>query len=96
MILLHHNESERSRDLLASAPAGVEVIDCTAGCPVDYPISAYPTVVVVRPAGEEYAPEYDSDGGLLGVQLTAHDEYEELIRMPASWEAVQDYLQYTK
>lgn len=49
MILLHHQESELSRALLAVLPEGVASIDCTGGIPTDYPgpqPSAYPSVLV--------------------------------------------------
>lgn len=94
MKLLHHNESERSRDLLASAPAGVEVIDCgISGIPLEYNmVSAFPSVVVEIPADEYQVPAYGPDGELLGVAWTGHDAYEEVIRMPVSWEAVAQYV----
>lgn len=95
MKLLHHPESELSRTLLATMPEGVEVIDWTQ--PHDYdgpPPSAFPSVVALRPATEQYVPECNGDGELLGVVRTACDEYEEIIRTPVSWEAVHDYLTY--
>lgn len=88
MKLLHHPEVELSRSLLASLPSGVEVIEGDGG----YPVSAYPSVVVTIPANEFQAPVYGPEGELLGVQWTAYDEYEEVIRMPISWEAVAEYV----
>lgn len=91
MKLLHHPEVELSRSLLATLPVGVEVIDCSV-TQTDYLVSAYPSVVVTIPANEFQAPVYGVDGELLGVRWTAYDEYEEVIRMPASWEAVAEYV----
>lgn len=98
MILLHHKESELSRNLLAALPAGVTIVDCTNGIPTDYTgpmgVSAFPSVVVSIPANEFQAPMYGPDGELLGVQWTAYDEYEEVLRMPVSWEAVAEYVAF--
>lgn len=88
MILLHHPEVELSRTLLTSLPEGVEFVDGDGG----YLLSAYPSVVVEIPAAEYEAPMYGPDGELLGVQWTGHDAYEEVIRMPVSWEAVAQYV----
>lgn len=95
MILLHHNESELSRALLAALPDGATSIDCTGGIPADYTgpqPSAYPSVVVDIPAKEFQSPQYDVDGGLLGITTTGSPEHEEIIRLPASWEAVNSYV----
>lgn len=96
MILLHHKESELSRNLLATMPAGTTVVDCTNGIPTDYTgpmgVSAFPSVVVTIPANEFQTPVYGVDGELLGVEWTAYDEYEEALRMPISWEAVAEYV----
>lgn len=91
MKLLHHPEVELSRSLLATLPVGVEVIDCSV-IQTDYLVSAYPSVVVDIPANEFQAPMYGPDGELLGVQWTAYDDHEEVIRMPVSWEAVAEYV----
>lgn len=90
MILLHHPESELSRNLLATLPEGVEVIEGSGG----YAVSAYPSVVVDVPAQEYEAPMYGPDGELLGVAWTGHDAYDEVIRMPVSWEAVQSFVAF--
>lgn len=92
MKLLHHKEVELSRSLLASIPVGTEVIDCSVAPPYDIYPSAYPSVVITVPAAEYEAPMYGPDGELLGVQWTGHDAYEEVIRMPVSWEAVAQYV----
>lgn len=91
MKLLHHPEVELSRKLLDTLPSSVEVIDCSLTQPT-YPVSAYPSVVVDIPASEFQAPMYGPDGELLGVQWTAYDDHEEVIRMPISWEAVAEYV----
>jgi len=91
MKLLHHPESELSRNLMTTAPIGVEVIEGHG----EYTVSAYPSVVVTRDSREVYEPRYDDSGGLLGMELTAYPEYEEIIRMPASWEAVYDYVNFS-
>lgn len=91
MILLHHDQSELSRSLLATLPAGAEVIDCSL-TPPNHSVSAYPSVVVTIPAKEFQAPQYDADGGLLGIITTGSPEHEEIIRLPNSWEAVNAYV----
>lgn len=93
MKLFHHPEVELSRKLLDTLPSSVEVIDCSLTQPT-YPVSAYPSVVVDIPANEFQAPMYGPDGELLGVQWTAYDDHEEVIRMPVSWEAVAEYVAF--
>lgn len=88
MILLHDVNSELSRNLLATLPVGVTVIEGAGG----YPISAYPSVVVDIPAQEVQAPAYSPNGELLGVQLTTIPAHEEVLRMPVSWQSVDEYL----
>lgn len=88
MKLLHFEGAELSRTLRDTLPAGVELVDGDGG----YDISAYPSVVVTIPANEFQTPVYGPDGELLGVQWTAYDEHEEIIRMPVSWEAVAEYV----
>ena len=95
MKLLHYEQSELSRQLKGLVPAGVEVIDCgVSGIPLEYSnmVSAFPSVVVEIPADEYQIPMYGPDGELLGVAWTGHDAYEEVIRMPVSWEAVSQYV----
>ena len=89
MKLLHSIEVEASRFLYAKAPEGTVILQPGEH---EYPVSAYPSVVVTIPAAEYEAPMYGPDGELLGVQWTGHDEYEEVIRMPISWEAVAEYV----
>lgn len=84
MKLLHNKESELSRTLLATLPEGVEVIEGDGG----YPVSAYPSVVIDVPACIEKRPAYDSEGNLAGVEAVSVDGHEEVLRSPASWEAV--------
>lgn len=94
MILLHHPEVELSRTLLAALPAGAAVLDCSAGLPESYTgpqPSAYPSVVVAVPAYMADQPSYDADGGLLGMTRVEVPEYQEALRMPATWAAVAEY-----
>ncbi len=99
MILLHHQESELSRTLLAAMPEGATSIDCTSGIPADYTgpmgVSAYPSVVVDVPAYSETVPAYDADGGLTGMETRTVTAHQEVLRLPASWDAVAQYNSYT-
>lgn len=90
MKLLHNNEVELSRALLANLPEGVEVIEGDGG----YPVSAYPSVVISVPAYIEKRPAYDADGNLIGVEDVSVDGHEEVLRSPASWEAVASVVAY--
>lgn len=97
MILLHHQESELSRNLLAAAPVGITVVDCSQGVPDDYTgprPSAYPSVVVDVPAYVADVPALDEDGGLLGMTRQAVTAQQEALRMPASWAAVDEYMAF--
>ena len=98
MILLHHKESELSRTLLAVLPDGATSIDCTSGIPADYTgpmgVSAYPSVVVDVPAYSETVPAYDADGGFTGMETRSVAAHQEALRMPASWDAVDEYVAY--
>jgi hypothetical protein len=92
MILLHDENVELSRALLATRPDGVTVIDCTAGASPLYPyVSAYPTVVVRIPETTALEQSIGEDTEYLGrveVVVPAHDE---LLRMVASWDAVKEH-----
>lgn len=92
MKLLHDMNSELSRNLLATLPIGAIVIEGDGG----YPISAYPAVVVDIPTQEIMAPAYGPNGELLGVQLTTIAAHEEVLRMPISWDAVSQYINWKK
>lgn len=97
MILLHHNESELSRALLAALPTGATSLDCTNGIPADYTgpqPSAYPSVVVDVPAYVQDVPALDADGGLTGMTTQTVPAHQEALRMPASWDAVAQYVAY--
>ena len=97
MLLLHHQESELSRALLAALPSGSTSIDCTCGIPADYTgpqPSAYPSVVVDVPAYSETLPAYDADGGLTGMTKQTVPAHVEALRMPASWDAVSQYVAF--
>lgn len=90
MKLLHNKESELSRILLESAPEGLEIIEGSGG----YPVSAYPSVVVTLPACKFEAPAYGPDGELLGIKWVTSEEFEDVIRMPVSWGAVAEYVEF--
>lgn len=98
MILLHHQESELSRNLLAALPVGATAVDCTDGIPADYTgpmsISAFPSVVVDVPAYSYKIPVYDSGGGLTGTATQTVAAHQEALRMPKSWDAVDEYMAY--
>jgi hypothetical protein len=90
MILLHNNEAELSRALLASLPAGVEVIEGDGG----YPVSAYPSVVVDVPAYAEDRPGFGPEGEFLGMVRVLMPAHRETLRLPASWAAVDEFAAY--
>lgn len=92
MKLLHNNEVELSRNLLAALPEGVEVIEGDGG----YPVSAYPSVVVDVPAYIEKRPAFNEAGELTGMEDFTVPTHEELLRMPASWEAVNSYVAFVE
>jgi hypothetical protein len=97
MLLLHHEESELSRTLLAALPDGATSLDCSQGLPEDYTgpqPSAYPSVVVDVPAYMADVPSLDADGGLLGMTTQAVAAHQEALRMPATWAAVDEYVAY--
>ncbi|MBU1229568.1 MAG: hypothetical protein KKA55_01925 [Proteobacteria bacterium] len=98
MILLHHPEVELSRELLAALPEGVDVIDCSLAIPdnmvPEYPVSAFPSVVVDVPAYTENRPLFAEDGSFLGMERVTVQARQEPVRMPASWAAVDGYVEY--
>jgi len=97
MILLHHQESELSRALLAALPEGANSLDCTSGIPADYTgpqPSAYPSVVVDVPGYTQTVPAYDADGGLTGMTTQTVAAHQEALRMPTTWAAVNAYVAY--
>lgn len=97
MILLHHQESELSRTLLANMPAGTVVVDCSQGIPSYYTgpdPSAFPSVVVDVPAYAADVPALDADGGLIGMTKQTVPAHQEALRMPASWAAVEEYVAF--
>ncbi|OIO05798.1 MAG: hypothetical protein AUJ49_00845 [Desulfovibrionaceae bacterium CG1_02_65_16] len=98
MILLHHQESELSRNLYATMPAGVVMVDCSNGIPAYYTgpwPSAYPSVVVDVPAYSSTAPVYTwPDGGLSGTETYIIPAAQEAVRLPESWAAVDAYVAY--
>ena len=92
MKLLHNNEVELSRELLAELPEGIEVIEGDGG----YPVSAYPSVVVSVPAYIEKRLAFNEAGELTGMEDFTVPTHEELLRMPASWDAVREYLDFVQ
>lgn len=99
MLLLHHKESELSRNLLAAIPSGVTVVDCTNGIPTDYTgpmgVSAFPSVVVDVPAYSQTAEAYDTEGEFLGMRTQTVLAGQRVLRMPVNWDAVAQYNAYT-
>ena len=92
MKLLHNNEVELSRTLLADLPVGVEVIEGSGG----YAVSAYPSVVVDVPAYSEERPSLGPEGQFLGMARVEVPAHEEVLRLPASWEAVASYMAFAQ
>ena len=92
MKLLHNNEVELSRALLASLPDGVEVIEGDGG----YPLSAYPSVVVAVPTYIEERLTYDTECNITGMENVTVPEHEEVLRSPASWDAVARYVAFVQ
>lgn len=92
MILLHHPEVELSRNLLAMLPEGCTVIE-GAG---DYSVSAYPSVVVDVPAYSEDRPQFGPDGEFVGMAAETIPAHQELLRMPASWGAVDSFVAFAE
>ena len=92
MKLLHNNEVELSRSLLANLPEGVEVIEGAGS----YPVSAYPSVVVDVPAYSEDRLQFGPEGQFLGMARVEVPAHEEVLRMPASWEAVASYVAFAQ
>lgn len=99
MELLYHSESEQARMLLASRPEGVAVVDCSGGIPEDYPgpqPSAYPSVVVGVPAYMTDAPLFDPEGGFIGMGRVEVPAHQDILRLPASWAAVAEYVAFVE
>lgn len=99
MILLHHQESELSRNLLATMPAGTVVVDCSNGIPTYYagPLpSAFPSVVVDVPAYSETVEDWDAEWEFKGMRTHTVAAHQEVLRMPANWDAVAQYNAYAE
>lgn len=97
MLILHHTESESSRALLATKPTDAAVVDCSGGIPADYSgpqPSAYPSVVVDVPAYMADVADLDGDGGFVGMTRVMVAAHQEILRLPASWAAVAEYMAY--
>lgn len=95
MILLHHPEVALSRALLANLPEGVEVIDGSA-FPEAYSVSAYPSVVVVVPAYTTQRLAFNEAGEFIGMGDITVPQHDEILRMPASWEAVASFVSFVE
>jgi len=92
MLLLHNKEIELSRKLLETLPEGTEVIE-GAG---EYPVSAYPSVVVLVPAYVEKRQAINEASEFTGMEDVLVPAHEELLRMPSSWEAVQSFINFVE
>lgn len=92
MILLYNEEVELARDLMLTAPAGIDIIEGSGG----YAVSAYPSVVVDVPAYSEDRPSLGPNGEFLGMERVEVPAHEEVLRLPANWEAVESYVDYVE
>lgn len=101
MILLHHPEVELSRDLLAALPEGCGCVDWTSEaqreeyasqCGIDP--SAFPSIIVDVPAYAHDVPLLGADGEFLGMGRATMPATQEALRMPASWAAVDGYVDF--
>jgi len=90
MILIDDGNTELGRALRASLPDGATVQDE----PGAYTLSAYPSVVVDVPAYMQDERVLDADGGLLGMTRTEVPAHQEVLRLPASWDAVAEYMAF--
>lgn len=90
MILIDDGNTELGRALRAALPEGAAV----QAEPGAYALSAYPSVVVDVPAYSETVPAYDADGGLTGMTTRTVAAHQEVLRLPASWDAVAQYNAY--
>ena len=99
MILLHHPEVELSRALLAALPEHSGCVDWTSEVQrLEYTAlqgpepSAFPSVVVKVPVYGADTPLFGEDGVFLGMGRTTIPAHLEAVRLPASWEAVQSFV----
>jgi hypothetical protein len=92
MILLHSPEVELSRALLATMPEGCTVIEGSGG----HAVSAYPSVVVDVPAYIEKRQAINEAGEMTGMEDVSIPSHEEVLRMPASWAAVQSFVDFVE
>jgi len=90
MILFDDGNTELGRMLRETAPEGVVVLDS----PGDVSLSAFPSVMVDVPAYTEDRPAFGPDGEFMGMETVTLDAHQELLRMPASWDAVASYIDY--
>lgn len=92
MILLHDTNVELSRNLLATIPEGVEVVEGSHA----YPVSAYPSVVVDVPTKIVKQMSFDEDSNFVGIKDVEIVTHQDILRCPISWEAVSEYVEYIK
>jgi hypothetical protein len=90
MILIDDGNTELGRALRASLPEGAAV-QSDAG---EYVLSAYPSVVVDVPAYMQGERVLNADGGLLGMTRVEVAAHQEVVRLPASWDAVAEYVSF--
>ena len=90
MILIDDGNTVLGRELRAALPEGVTV----QAEPGTYAISAYPSVVVDVPAYMQDRANLDAEGGLLGMTRVAADAHQEVLRLPASWAAVAEFVAF--
>jgi len=90
MILIDDGNTELGRVLRAALPDGVTV----RAEPGDMAISAYPSVVVDVPAYMQDVPLTDEQGGLLGMGRRVAAAHAEVLRMPTSWAAVEEFVAF--
>jgi hypothetical protein len=98
MILLHHPEVELSRALLAGLPEGGMAVDWTSNAERETYLamtglspSAFPSVVVDVPAYSDDRPLFGADGTFMGMARATVPAHQELLRLPASWDAVASF-----
>ncbi|MBU1040717.1 MAG: hypothetical protein KKF77_06440 [Proteobacteria bacterium] len=99
MILLHHPEVELSRALLAELPSDCGCVDWTSEIQrgeyvaLDGPSpSAFPSVLVDVPAYAEDRALIGEGGEFLGMEPVTVPAHQEVLRMPANWDAVASFM----
>ncbi|GAB6127101.1 hypothetical protein [Humidesulfovibrio idahonensis] len=90
MILIDDGNTELGRALRATLPQGAAVL----AEPGEYAISAYPSVVVDVPAYMQDVPLLDEQGGFLGMGKRVAAAHVQVLRMPTSWTAVEEFVAF--